>query len=89
MAETIALADGHDALEHDEHAGAGLPRREQTRATRVALHGAEARDARDFGFVEHREHLVAPRRQIDLGIRRQVGAGTVGHRRLQTAGGTH
>src|SRR4051812_41483494 len=60
VAETVALADGHDALEHDEHARAGLADREQPFAALVAARLPEAADALDLRLREQRKHLVAP-----------------------------
>jgi hypothetical protein len=64
VAEAIALRDRDAALKHDVHAGPGLARLDDTRATRVAMHVAEAHHPRDVGLREHRKHLVLARSQV-------------------------
>ena len=55
---TVALIDRDDSLQHDKHSWCRLARHEEPSAARVALHGAEAADARDVRLRQHRKHLM-------------------------------
>ena len=86
MTKPVAQARAHGALQHDEHPRARLAGGQQTLACCVATHRAEAADARDFGFRELREQLLAAagergRKLSQVLARREIGGGRIGHGR--------
>jgi hypothetical protein len=59
MSKAIALADGDQSLQQDEHAWARLPHAEQVLAGGVVAPSAKTCSARKVALVQDREHLFA------------------------------